>query len=261
MRKIFILLLLTLTLTSCKKDEPFKGDPLTIREGENFKEEEERNYGVDDSIRYDRRSLGLPSEFEKAEVLNVIDGDTIEVNIDGTKEVVRLIGIDSPNSSRPHEDAEPFGGESANFAKENLSGMNVFLRGGLNNRDQYGRLLRYVWLEVPEGRHAWVENPELKEKEVREKLFNAKLIEKGFAKTLSIRPNVQYDDIFKKIEEEAKLNQRGIWGDLKVIKGNNKTKIYYTPNDDRYDKLAEDSIEYFKTEDEAIANGYRKNSN
>ena len=261
MKKIFILLL-ALSLTGCKSTKTLeeKGhentkNPTTIVEEDNYKELEEKAYGVRDSIKYDVANAlhfgVVPKEriFEEVEVLRVIDGDTIEVNIEGKKEVVRLIGVDSPESVHPDKDPELFGKESSEFTKENLLGMKVYLEGDLNDRDRYNRLLRYVWTEMPEH---------FNDIEAKEKLFNAKLVSEGYAKTLAIRPNVKYEDLFKDLEDKAKLNQKGMWSDLKVIKGNKKTKVYYTPDGDLYDKMAEDNIVYFKNEDEAIKNGYRK---
>lgn len=261
MKKIFILLL-SLVLTGCystktleEKDHENTKDPTTIIEEDNYKELEEKANKVKDNTDYDNLNAimhsGLfgPASFDEAEVLRVIDGDTIEVNIEGEKEIVRLIGVDSPESVHPDKDPEPFGKESSNFTKENLLGMKVYLEGDLDDRDRYNRLLKYVWTEKPEY---------FNENEAKEKLFNAKLISEGYAKTLSIRPNVKYKDLFKDLEDKAKLNQKGMWQDLKVIKGNKKNKIYHMPDGKYYNKIAEDNIVYFKSEEEAIKNGYKK---
>lgn len=261
MKKIFILLL-ALSLTGCKSTKTLeeKGhentkDPTTIVEEDDYKELEEKAYGVRDSIKYDVANTlhfgAVPKErrFEEAEVLRVIDGDTIEVKIEGEKEIVRLIGVDSPESVHPDKDPEPFGKESSEFTKENLLGMKVYLERDLEDRDKYDRLLRYVWIDMPESFDL---------SEINEKLFNAKLLKEGYARTLSIKPNVIYKNIFKDIENDAKLNQKGLWRDMNLIKGNKKTKIYYTPKDKYYNKISDDNIIYFKNEEEAVKNGYKK---
>lgn len=268
MRKIFILLLM-LSLTSCKTTKTLeeKGhentkDSVTLYDTEkqaNFFTKSDDEILEETELREDAKSelkhfikFGInpiKRNFEKAEVLRVIDGDTIEVNIEGEKEVVRLIGVDSPESVHPDKDPEPFGKESSEFTKENLLGINVYLERDLEDRDKYDRLLRYVWIDMPESFDL---------SEINEKLFNAKLLKEGYARTLSIKPNVIYKNIFKDIEDDAKLNQRGLWRDMNLIKGNKKTKIYYTPKDKYYNKISDDNIIYFKNEEEAVKNGYKK---
>lgn len=203
MKKLFILLL-SLALTSCystktleEKDHENTKDSTTTVDEYDFKQVGEKAFEINDSSNYDK------SNFEKVEVLRVIDGDTIEVNIDGEKDVVRLIGVDTPESVHPEKEIEPFGIESSEFTKENLEGVNVYLEKDSSDRDKYNRLLRYVWTEIPE---------DFNDEEINEKLFNAKLLKEGYAKTLSIKPNTKYKEKFEKIEEDSKQNQKGIWG-------------------------------------------------
>ena len=81
-------------------------------------------------------------------VLKVIDGDTIVVNVRGNQEVVRLLGIDTPESVDPRKPVQCFGKEASNKMKNYVLGKNVILidDGTQGNRDRYGRLLRYVYL-------------------------------------------------------------------------------------------------------------------
>lgn len=77
----------------------------------------------------------------------VVDGDTIIVNIDGKKERVRLIGVDTPETKHPNKPVEYFGREASAFTKGMVEGKKVKLEYDWQRRDKYGRLLAYVYLE------------------------------------------------------------------------------------------------------------------
>lgn len=78
----------------------------------------------------------------EAELLSVIDGDSIAVDVDGRTEEVRLIGINAP------EGDECFGDASREALVELLGdGDLVLAAGSESDTDQYGRLLRYVYVE------------------------------------------------------------------------------------------------------------------
>ena len=84
-------------------------------------------------------------------VVKVVDGDTLDVEIDGKIERLRLIGIDTPETVDPRKSVQCFGREASNKAKELLSGQFVNLESDetQGERDKYKRLLRYVFL--PDG--------------------------------------------------------------------------------------------------------------
>jgi len=137
---------------------------------------------------------------EKATVARVIDGDTIEVRLyDGTEERVRMIGVDTPESTR---EVEPFGKESAAFTQEKLDGKIVYLEIDTTERDRFGRLLAYIWLFQPAND---------KESEVRAKMFNAQLLLSGHAQIMTIPPNIKYVDYFTKFQTEAREGSKGLW--------------------------------------------------
>lgn len=172
-------------------------------------------------------------------VTRVVDGDTIEIS-GGSK--VRLIGVDTPETVKPGVKPQPFGKEASDFTKSLLEGKEVNLEFDVQEKDKYGRLLAYVYL--PDGT-----------------FVNAKLIEEGYAKIMTIPPNVKYEEMFKNLQEEARQEKRGLWADISVglIKGNINSKgekIYHVPGGRFYEKTVAE--EYFETEDEAIASGYRK---
>lgn len=90
-----------------------------------------------------------------------------------------------------------------NFTKKILGDKQIWLEFDVEQRDTEGLLLAYVWLTEPK---------EANEAEAEEKMFNALLLRNGHAmKLLVVSPNMKYDRLFKKMEEEARTNQRGLW--------------------------------------------------
>jgi len=130
------------------------------------------------------------------EVTKVIDGDTIDVLIDGKKENIRLIGIDSPEAVDPRKPVECFAKESSNKAKEILTGKRVFLEAdpSQGERDKYNRLLRYVFLE--DGVN-----------------FNKLMVEEGYAHEYTYDLPYKYQDEFIEAEKKAKQEKLGLWAD------------------------------------------------
>ncbi len=80
-------------------------------------------------------------------VVYVYDGDTIQIQMDGRREKVRLQGIDTPEVGGPYVGVECFGREASQRAHSLLDGQQVRLAQDPNDdtRDRYGRLLAYVW--------------------------------------------------------------------------------------------------------------------
>jgi len=105
----------------------------------------------------------------EARVLRVIDGDTIELT---TGERVRFIGVDAPERGRPGAN------EATQFVRERVEGLTVWLEADGADRDRYGRLRRYIWLERPADTRD--------ENEIRRYQLNAMLLEAGLARVLII---------------------------------------------------------------------------
>jgi Micrococcal nuclease (thermonuclease) homologs len=139
-------------------------------------------------------SLALPNGLERATVTNVADGDTIEVSLGGVRERVRLIGVDTPETSHPSRPVECFGREAAAFTRELLSGQTVLLEAdpSQDNRDRFNRLLRFVWL--PDGR-----------------LANYEIIAQGYGFEYTFRTPYRYQAEFKAAERAAREAQAGLW--------------------------------------------------
>ena len=138
-------------------------------------------------------SAQASSAFERAQVVRVVDGDTLIVNLDGAQERVRLIGLDAPESVSPDASRNtPEGVEASAYTKGALPpGTTVYLQKDVSETDDYGRLLRYVWLEVPTNAN----DPA----EVREKMFNAILIASGHAQAKRYPPDTRYTEVFEAI--------------------------------------------------------------
>ena len=128
-----------------------------------------------------------------ATVARVVDGDTIDVTVDGTEERVRLIGIDTPETVKPNTPVQCYGPEASEHTKELLPpGTPVYLERDLVARDDYGRLLSYVF------RTDGV-------------FVNRDLIDNGFARPLEIKPNLAYHVYFEQGAENARAAGLGLW--------------------------------------------------
>lgn len=127
-------------------------------------------------------------------VTRVVDGDTVEVRpgVDGTEEV-RLIGIDAPETADSPRGPQPYGERASRFTEKSLEGERVTLRFGGERKDDYGRVLAYLYLR--DGT-----------------MFNRTLLEKGYAQIATFPPNVKHVQEFKKAQREAQKAERGIWG-------------------------------------------------
>ena len=197
-------------------------------------------------------------------VLDVVDGDTIKVEVDGKSETVRFLLVDTPESVHPNKPVQPFSKEASKYTEDMLSGSNVELELGIGERDKYGRLLAYVYADG--------------------KSVQKSLLEKGLARVAYVfEPNIKYVDDYEKIQKQAQQEGIGIWSlenysqeegyvpkeseervnetaDSKCkIKGNVNSsgeKIYHVESG-RYYKITKPEV-WFCTEQEAIDAGFRK---
>lgn len=140
-----------------------------------------------------------PNNFQKAYVKRAVDGDTIVVTIDEKDYRVRLIGIDTPESTKQ---IEPYGKEASNYTSSILTGKTIYLEKDIRDTDKYDRLLRYVWLEIPN---------EISADEIKKKLFNANLLINGYATLFTYPPDIKYVEFLTLLEREAKRNKIGLW--------------------------------------------------
>lgn len=146
-----------------------------------------------------------PVKVTLAIVTSVADGDTLHVKINGREEKVRLIGVNTPEIAHPDLGIkeQPYGKEAAAYTQKRLTGKQVYLELDVGERDKYGRILAYIWLEQPKSDS---------EAEVRAKMYNAELLLNGYARVMTVPPNVKYADMFVKFQREAKDAGKGLWG-------------------------------------------------
>ncbi|MFB9974348.1 hypothetical protein FPQ10_10325 [Allobacillus sp. SKP2-8] len=127
-----------------------------------------------------------------ATVTRVVDGDTIEINLNGMIESVRLLLVDTPETVHPSLPVQKFGPEASSFAKKMLSGKKVQVEYDGPKRDKYGRLLAYLWVDG--------------------KNFNEMLLREGLARLAYVYdPPYTHMSSFTKAQSEAVNAKRGIW--------------------------------------------------
>jgi micrococcal nuclease len=139
-----------------------------------------------------------PSTDGFATVTDVIDGDTIDVEIDGRTERIRLIGIDTPETNQPDSPIECYGPEASAFTASLLpGGTEVLVERDIVGRDDYGRLLGYVHLVDADGTPTT--------------FVNLEIVEQGFATPLTIEPNSTFSRDFAAAARRAERSDLGLW--------------------------------------------------
>lgn len=130
---------------------------------------------------------------EVGTVVKVVDGDSLEVDLDGRIEKVRLIGVDTPEMGRKDRVVEYFATEAAAFTRKLAQGKRVTLEKDPegDTRDRYGRALRYVHL--PDGR-----------------MLNAAIVAEGYGHAYTRFPFSRLEE-FRELEREARDAGRGLW--------------------------------------------------
>ena len=136
-------------------------------------------------------------EFQTAKLVRVVDGDTIVVDIFGEEVKVRLIGIDTPESvasqiylDRTGKENTREGENASDYVKSLLANTEtVYLQKDVSDTDRYGRLLRYVWLEIPED--------EKDIKEISTKMLNGILVWEGIAEPAAYAPDTAHQEDFE----------------------------------------------------------------
>jgi micrococcal nuclease len=126
-----------------------------------------------------------------AKVVRVIDGDTIEVLMDGEQKEIRMLLIDTPETKHPSKPVEPFGPEASQFATETLKNKTVGIQVGKEKEDKYGRILAYVW--------------------VGGKTYQEMVLEKGLAATAYLYNDLTMLDQFHKAQDIARNKKIGVW--------------------------------------------------
>ncbi len=124
-------------------------------------------------------------ELSACTVTRIVDGDTIDCSPVGR---IRLLGVDTPERGQ-----EPFDSIATRALADRIpEGSEVAVEADVEDRDQYDRALRYVWLN---GR-----------------LVNWAMVRGGYAVVLTYPPNVQYVDWLRTAQDAAQEDAVGLWG-------------------------------------------------
>jgi len=121
-------------------------------------------------------------------VIRVVDGDTIYVQLGDRVEKIRYIGVNTPEMHHPSKGEEPGGREAAETNRRLVGGKREL---DVRTRDRYGRLLAYVWVD--------------------DVMVNAELLRLGYAQVMTVPPNVRHQELFVKLQREARDAGRGLW--------------------------------------------------
>lgn len=128
--------------------------------------------------------------------ITVSDGDTISMEIQGERETIRYLLMDTPELHHPSRPVEELGKEAREENIRLLALGPLRLEFDKERRDRYGRLLAFIWVKTPEG----------------EIMVNEELVRKGLALPLVIPPNGKYSDRVFSAMAEARAKNRGLWG-------------------------------------------------
>ncbi|MGC5325516.1 thermonuclease family protein [Brevibacillus sp. SYSU BS000544] len=204
-----------------------------------------------------------------AQVIKVIDGDTIKARFDNQTATIRFLLVDTPETHHPTLRKQPFGEEAYQFTKKLLDGQQIELEQDVSpGPDKYGRYLYYIYINGNSVQEMLLEN--------------------GLARVAYVYvPNVKYVDRYREIQDEARKAKKGIWSiedyagpkgfdsnadteqedppapcDAPKIKGNitkKGEKIYHLPESRSYQQTKPEK--WFCTEQEAVEAGFRKAGN
>ena len=170
----FVLMLMVLVLAGCVGSRPVGETPTATR--------------TPDPLSLDC----LPeNEWVLAEVVRVVDGDTIIAKIDGVDYRVRYIGVDTPETVHPSQPVEEFGKEASQMNEALVGGKDVYLIKDISEVDQYDRLLRYV---VADGF-----------------FVNYELVRAGYANVVTYPPDLSCVRTYRFAQLDAMNEKAGLW--------------------------------------------------
>ena len=191
-------LAISILFTGCSN-----GDQNTITNQTQIKDSTSSNsqVSVESNSSYQSASKEVPKGSVKATVERVVDGDTMKLKLDKTKEVVtlRLLLVDTPESVKKGVDPQPYSIEASNFAKNTLvAGDTVYIEYDEGDKtDKYDRHLGYLWYYSNDNSN-W-------------QMFNETLISQGYARVGYIYSQKRHLDEFYKAQDYAKSNKLNIW--------------------------------------------------
>lgn len=135
-----------------------------------------------------------PDSLVQAAIVRVVHGDTFTIKSSGGETKIRLIGVNTPETVDPNSPVEEYGKEASDYTNGRLKeGMTVELEYDVQQVDQYGRQLAYLW--------------------IGDEMFNATLVQEGYAQVETYAPNLKYVDFFSTLEQEAEAQGKGLWAE------------------------------------------------
>lgn len=152
--------------------------------------------------------VAMPSQVvPKYLVTSVIDGDTFNVLINGKKQIIRLTAVDAPESKHPTKPIQCFSVEAKNYLKGLIENNYITIdKEALDaNKDRYGRLLRYVFINGIN--------------------INELLLKNGYALEKAYVKGYKYQLAFQKAQNYAQTNKLGLWS-LSTCNGNVNFNTY-----------------------------------
>ena len=140
-------------------------------------------------------SSGVTTENEVLiTILKVVDGDTVDIDLDGHTERVRLIGVNTPETKHPTKPIECFGPEASAYLTTLLpKGTTVRIERDVEARDRYGRMLLYLDLGS------------------NDLFINLDLVARGYGTPMSIEPNTFHRNDFVRAAAQAEAANVGLW--------------------------------------------------
>ena len=143
--------------------------------------------------------------FEEVKVVEIIDGDTIRAeDSSGNTVKIRFIGCDCPETEKEDQPGEFYADEATRYTSDTILGRTVYLEKDHSETDRYGRLLRYIWLQIPD---------EITEETIRAYNISASLIENGYAARITVGDDDKYAGLFEDLENEASSAGTGMWSE------------------------------------------------
>lgn len=149
---------------------------------------------LEDNQKKEAAAQQITTSGDLYKVTSITDGDTIKVDINGKIETLRFIGIDTPETKDPRKPVQCFGPEASSKMQSFVQSKSVRLASDAtqDNRDKYGRLLRYVFLE--DGRNVGYE-----------------MVKDGYAHEYTYDKPYKYQSQFKRAEQTAHDSYSGLW--------------------------------------------------
>ena len=140
------------------------------------------------------QTIQQPRHGVVATIVKVVDGDTVDIDLNGRNERVRIIGVNTPETKHPTKPIEFFGPEASAYMTTLLpKGTRVRIERDVEARDRYGRMLLYLYIDS------------------NNLFINLDLVVRGYGKPMSIEPNTFHRNDFVRAASQAEVANVGFW--------------------------------------------------